>query len=233
VGLVGQIFGSELADQVVVLEPQELPGLPYTVRGILSRPQFALPSRRGIRLFVNGRPIRSTALSRSILVAYKNFLPVGRGPLALVFIETPPGAVDVNVHPAKLEVRLEDGYRLEDSLAVILRAALGGRTGTGIGDRSRTESGPPSGRSGHVEVGGPPLRSSAPEPRGEPAAGSPGPASPMRRDREAPAAAMVAIAASPMNQGPNRGPDAKVSTAPIASTAAMANVAVTKGATPL
>ncbi|MBI4861941.1 MAG: DNA mismatch repair endonuclease MutL [Candidatus Riflebacteria bacterium] len=122
-----QIFGAEVDGQLIDVEPTQLPELPYRVEGLFSRPQFVLPSRRGIRIFVNLRPIRSAALSRAILMSYKNFLPVGHGPLALLFIESPPDRVDVNVHPAKLEVRFHDSFRMEEAIADLVRARLGGR----------------------------------------------------------------------------------------------------------
>src|SRR5207244_5983401 len=86
-----------------------------------------LATRRAIRFFVNGRPIRSAGLARAVGQAYRNAMPVGKQPMALVFIEAPPSWVDVNVHPAKLEVRFQENFRLEEAMADALRAALAGR----------------------------------------------------------------------------------------------------------
>jgi len=140
--LARQLFALDQHAQLVEFQ-RTLPGLPYTLSGLLGQPPLTLPTRRGIRLFVNGRPIRSAALSRSVLMAYKNFLPVGRAPLAVLFLDAPPSTVDVNVHPAKLEVRLQEASRLEDTLVEEVRSVLRECTGQPVPGASR-----PLGRQG-------------------------------------------------------------------------------------
>ncbi len=77
--------------------------------GLAASPAVSASSGRGIWLFVNGRAIRDRQLMHAVLQAYGEVLPHGRYPSALVFLEVHPSEVDVNVHPAKAEVRLADG----------------------------------------------------------------------------------------------------------------------------
>ncbi|MEE9608413.1 MAG: DNA mismatch repair endonuclease MutL [Myxococcota bacterium] len=76
--------------------------------GFVSRPDRHRASMAGIRLFVNRRPVRDRLLQHALVEVYRDLLPRGRFPSALLFLEVPPGAVDVNVHPAKWEVRFAD-----------------------------------------------------------------------------------------------------------------------------
>jgi DNA mismatch repair protein MutL len=75
------------------------------VRGYVSPPALHRGTRGGLTLFVNGRVVYSRTLLYAVEEAYHTLLPVGRHPLALLWIEVPPDEVDVNVHPTKQEVR--------------------------------------------------------------------------------------------------------------------------------
>ena len=92
--------------------------------GVAASPQLAHGSARNVWLFVNGRSVRDRALLHAVLRAYAEVLPHGRYPAALVFLEVPPGEVDVNVHPAKAEVRLADPRAAYDAIARGLAAVL-------------------------------------------------------------------------------------------------------------
>jgi DNA mismatch repair protein MutL len=78
------------------------------VRGLAVSPAVEYGSARNVWLFVNGRAVRDRALTHAVLRAYGELMPHGRYPGAIVFLELPPAEVDVNVHPAKAEVRLAD-----------------------------------------------------------------------------------------------------------------------------
>jgi DNA mismatch repair protein MutL len=75
------------------------------VRGYVSPPALHRGTRGGLTLFVNGRVVYSRTLLYAVEEAYHTLLPVGRHPLALLWIEVPPDEIDVNVHPTKQEVR--------------------------------------------------------------------------------------------------------------------------------
>jgi len=82
-------------------------------------------------LVVNRRPVRDPLLRAALRVAYRDVLASGRHPVAALFIEIPPDAVDVNVHPMKTELRFRDAGGVRGALIASLRRALG--TGAGVG----------------------------------------------------------------------------------------------------
>ncbi len=79
------------------------------VAGFVSPPSLHRANRGYITLFVNGRWVRDARLTYAVVQAYHTLLPSGRYPLAVVMVHMPPEDVDVNVHPAKAEVRFRDG----------------------------------------------------------------------------------------------------------------------------
>lgn len=76
--------------------------------GFCGLAEDARGTRDGLRLFVNGRPVQDRRLAYAVQEAYRDWIPAGRFPLAVVRLTTPPEAVDVNIHPAKTEVKLRD-----------------------------------------------------------------------------------------------------------------------------
>ena len=96
----------------------------FSVRGFISPPGLTRSNRREITLFVNGRWVQDSALSTALIQAYHTLLMVGRYPIATVFIEMDPEMVDVNVHPAKAEVRFRDRNRVFSDLQRSVRRAL-------------------------------------------------------------------------------------------------------------
>ena len=116
-----QALGSEVAGKLLPFEA--------TVRGIRAHGLAASPSVehssvRAVWLFVNGRAVRDRQLGHAVLRAYGEVMPHGRFPAALIFVEVPPSEVDVNVHPAKAEVRLADPRAAYEAIAVGLRSVL-------------------------------------------------------------------------------------------------------------
>jgi DNA mismatch repair protein MutL len=116
-----QIFGAPLLEDVV---PVERGTEGATVRGFVSRPDRPRPPRPNLRLFVNGRAVRDRALSKAVLEAYRATGGGDRGFEAFVFVEVPPHMVDVNVHPAKTEVKFADPRTVFAAVERAVRAAL-------------------------------------------------------------------------------------------------------------
>jgi DNA mismatch repair protein MutL len=101
----------------------------HAVRGIRAHgvavsPSIEYGSARNVWLFVNGRAIRDRALTHAVLRAYGELMPHGRYPGAIVFLEVPAAEVDVNVHPAKAEVRLADARAAWEAIAGALQPIL-------------------------------------------------------------------------------------------------------------
>jgi DNA mismatch repair protein MutL len=128
-GRVRQVYPKELTDQLILVEAThpEIPGL--TLSGLIGRPGFSRSGREHQKLVVAGRCIRNASLAHAIYAAYETALPGGRHPAFFLRLTTPPGAVDVNVHPAKREVRLADGQALYRFVREAVSTALGGFRG--------------------------------------------------------------------------------------------------------
>ncbi|MEZ4372278.1 MAG: DNA mismatch repair endonuclease MutL [Polyangiaceae bacterium] len=94
------------------------------VEAYLSRPERARPGAAGLRLFVNGRPIKDRAIAVTVAQAYGSVLERGKYPRGIVYLELPPQLVDVNVHPQKTEVRFADARAVCDSLYRVLSLSL-------------------------------------------------------------------------------------------------------------
>ncbi len=103
--VLAALYGPSIARRMLAVEDQA-PALRIT--GFISPPDITRGQRRDIIFFVNGRPVQDATLSAALLKAYHTLLMVGRYPIAVLFLELPPEAVDVNVHPTKAEVRFRD-----------------------------------------------------------------------------------------------------------------------------
>ncbi len=86
----------------------------YAVTGLIAKPQFCRANRSYENLFINGRFIRNTIVSMAVEDAYKTKLLIGKFPVFVLNLEVTPSLVDVNVHPAKLEVRFRNDGEVYD-----------------------------------------------------------------------------------------------------------------------
>src|SRR5438067_3075493 len=96
------------------------------VQGFVSAPRERRTSRDAQFLFVNGRFVRDRLIGRALSEGYRSILPHGVYPVALLFIEVPLEEVDVNVHPAKTEVRFRRAAAVADTVREAVRSALAG-----------------------------------------------------------------------------------------------------------
>ncbi len=94
------------------------------VRGLVASPDHSEATSRAVYLFVNGRYVRDRGAAHALLRAYAGSLPGGRHPAAVIFVDVPPGRVDVNVHPQKLEVRFADARSIYDAIVHAVGDAL-------------------------------------------------------------------------------------------------------------
>ena len=101
--VIAAIYGVSVAKKMI---PLQLQSLDFHVKGYISLPEVTRASRNYISSMINGRFIKNYPLVKAIQQGYHTLLPIGRFPIALLQIEMDPLLVDVNVHPAKLEVRL-------------------------------------------------------------------------------------------------------------------------------
>lgn len=96
----------------------------WQLSGFIGSPRYTRASADQQWLFVNGRPIKDRQLSFSIKLAYDDLLHGQRHPAFVLFLTLDPTKVDVNVHPAKTEVRFADGRALSDALRYAIRETL-------------------------------------------------------------------------------------------------------------
>jgi DNA mismatch repair protein MutL len=104
-------------------EPVRDPGA-LRLTGFYSKPELQKLNRNSIYIFVNKRLIRDRLLMHAITEAYRNVIPPTSFPVVLLFLEMPPEEVDVNVHPAKTEVRFRQQSLIHDFVRDSLRTAL-------------------------------------------------------------------------------------------------------------
>ena len=104
-------------------EPTRAPGV-LRLSGFYSKPELQKLNRNSIYIFVNKRLIRDRLLLHAISEAYRNVIPPTSFPVVLLFLELPPEEVDVNVHPAKTEVRFRQQSLVHDFVRDSLRTAL-------------------------------------------------------------------------------------------------------------
>jgi DNA mismatch repair protein MutL len=117
---VGEIFGRQLADSLLPIDVREGS---LRLHGLIAKPgSGGRATRHETITFVNRRPVDSRTLAYGLIESYHEVLPKGRYPAAFVFLEIDPAAVDVNVHPAKREVR----FRSESQVrSFVIRSVLG------------------------------------------------------------------------------------------------------------
>jgi len=115
---VGDVLGPELAGALI---PFELDAWGIAASGFLSRPDRTFAAARAIHFFVNDRPVRDRTLLHALLSAAREAIPADRFPAAVLHLRLTPEAVDVNVHPAKIEVRFRDARAVHD----LVRRAIG------------------------------------------------------------------------------------------------------------
>lgn len=96
------------------------------VTGFVTKPTFSRPNRSMQQFFVNGRPVRSRLLGAAVEQAYQGHLTSGRFPACFLSLKVPAGAVDVNVHPAKLEVKFAREREVFSAIYQVVRSALEG-----------------------------------------------------------------------------------------------------------
>jgi DNA mismatch repair protein MutL len=120
---LAEVYGPAVAEALRPLPSLEVADSQW--RGFLSERHVTRPNRGGITLIVNGRWVEVRELLAAVEAAYRPLLPRGRHPIAVLYGALPASAVDVNVHPAKTEIKFLHGAALAQALAAWVREALG------------------------------------------------------------------------------------------------------------
>jgi DNA mismatch repair protein MutL len=120
-----EVYSPSLAGSILPLGPVTVAGA--RLDGVVGGPEVTRPGRGQVHIIVNGRWVQPRGLLALIETAYRPVLPRGRHPVAALAIVVTPDRVDINVHPAKLEVRLLDERAIGVALGELVRSALGRR----------------------------------------------------------------------------------------------------------
>lgn len=119
--LMGEIYGLEVAKSL--LEEN------FTIDGvqaklILVKPEIYRANKLEITLLVNGRYVKNYAITNAIIEAYRTYLPIGKYPIAVLYLEIDPLLVDVNVHPSKMEIKISNESSIIEKLIDTIHQAL-------------------------------------------------------------------------------------------------------------
>ena len=118
---VAEVYGTDFVREMLAVE-LERDG--YSVRGFVSAPGVTYPDKARQDAFVNGRPVKSPVISRAIYDAYQSLIMKERHPACVIYIDMDPTLVDVNVHPAKKEVRFADNGAVNRIMHDAITSAL-------------------------------------------------------------------------------------------------------------
>ena len=118
------VYGADLGASLLEIPAEFTAGHPIRVSGFVGPTTVHRANRGYMTLFINGRWIEDIRLAYAIIQAYHTLLPVKRYPVAFVGVEMPPEDVDVNVHPAKAEVRFRDGDSVFRAIQRAVRATV-------------------------------------------------------------------------------------------------------------
>ena len=118
---VQALLGARIASRMMPVSGQE-GGI--RVIAYLAAPELAQTTARGVQLFVGKRPVRDRGLLHAIAMGYGELVPRGRYPVAVVMVDVPDGAVDINVHPQKHEVRFSDAGAVCAAVRHVVQAGV-------------------------------------------------------------------------------------------------------------
>ena len=151
------LYGRDAAERLVAVDLR-LPSL--RVSGFVSRPDFARSSRAHQAFFVNRRQVRSRTLTHALEEPYRASLQAGRFPVAVIMVDIDPALVDVNVHPAKAEVRFVREGEVHEAVRRAIAGALEGTALVGAALGRAAASSPPTltGARGHQASAAAPQR---------------------------------------------------------------------------
>lgn len=119
---VAALLGRSLLSDLLTVDKQSNADLQLT--GLISQPQLTRSATSHIYTFINGRYIRDRVVQHAVMGGYRHLLMKGRYPVVILFLRIDPAQVDINVHPAKHEVRFREQSQVHDFIAESLRQTL-------------------------------------------------------------------------------------------------------------
>ena len=116
-GRLRELYGNQLVAQLLPLDGEG-------IHGFVGKPGISRADRSQQHIFVNGRPVESKGINYALLEGYHTGLMKGKFPVTFLFLEINPELVDVNIHPAKREVRFRDEFAVRQCVTAAVRQAL-------------------------------------------------------------------------------------------------------------
>ena len=129
---IRDLCGADMARELLEIPREEIGGM--TISGFIGKPGVSRSSRAQQIIFVNGRAVENSTLNFGLREGYHTALMKGQHPVTFLFIEMDPAAVDVNVHPAKREVRFRNPSEVRETIVEVVRRAIE----SGRGDWAKT-----------------------------------------------------------------------------------------------
>lgn len=119
--VISQVYGMNVARKML---PVNTETIDFQIEGYISKPEVTRATRSYVSIIINGRYIRSNALTQAVIRAYHTLLPIRRLPIVILSINMDPYLVDVNVHPTKLEVRFSKEKELFETIETMIRSTF-------------------------------------------------------------------------------------------------------------
>jgi len=138
---VREIFGKQIADLLIEINAE---GDELSITGLIGKPGNGRSTRQDIITYVNRRPVESRTLYYALIEAYHTYIPKGRYPLAFIFLKMKPKDFDINVHPAKRDIKFRDEGRIRKFIMASLLDQLREATLTTVGSSKPNDN--PSGK---------------------------------------------------------------------------------------
>lgn len=118
---IADVLGDEIGGSLTHIDEK---GGEISLRGFIVKPGITRATSKDIHLFINGRPIKDRILQHAVLAGFGSYIARGEYPVAILYLDIDPGLVDVNVHPAKSEVRFAKSGMVHDFVVACLNKAL-------------------------------------------------------------------------------------------------------------
>jgi len=118
---ISMVMGDDFSKHCIAVDEQKEN---MSLSGFISRPEYTKSNSKSIYLFINKRFIRDNSVTHAVLSAYRQIIEPRRYPAAVLFLDMPPEDVDVNVHPAKLEVRFKNAHGVYELVSRIITQSL-------------------------------------------------------------------------------------------------------------
>ncbi len=119
--LFGEIYGLEVAKNIMI---KDYEGAGYKLKIVAVKPTISRSNKNEVTVITNNRYVKNVHLTQALIDAYQTYLPIGRYPIACIYLDIDPLLIDVNVHPSKTVIKISNEEELRDIIIPIVRSML-------------------------------------------------------------------------------------------------------------